>query len=417
MNHDNLLSRILEDPLTGLLNRSSLHSDISSGETFHAVVFDLNNFSEINEFYGDAVGDRALKEIAKILQSLAPPSVEVYRTGGDEFLLLTQVQVDLIRLTEKILTAIKYKPIILDDASGQTEKTGQFLYVLACAGIAINSHKPYRHAITALHEAKHLKENYRLYKKNREKEVEYTKNAALTTRVLQGILRDEVTPFYQPIVSLKSGEIHKKEALVRIVNEDGTILSAYDVLRIAKLTNQYRDLTGLLISRVLDDLSRHSDSVSINLSYDDLQDRKGSNFILSMIQDSGFGHRITVEITESENQKNFDLVRKFIYDLRNLGCTVAIDDFGSGYSNFINIVQLEADYLKIDGSLIQYLLTDDRSRRVVQFVVDFCGQNNMRTIAEFVSSEELMEKTRQMGIDFAQGYYFGKPEPLTQTVQ
>ncbi len=93
-----------------------------------------------------------------------------------------------------------------------------------------------------------------------------------------------------------------------------------------------------------------------------------------------------------------------------MGCQIAIDDFGTGYSNFTHMIHLDVDYLKIDGSIIQNILTDKNSEIVVRTLVDFAGQLNIKTIAEFVDSKEIYEKVKQPGINYTQGYYFGKPE-------
>ena len=102
---------------------------------------------------------------------------------------------------------------------------------------------------------------------------------------------------------------------------------------------------------------------------------------------------------------------KFIADIKQLGCRVSIDDFGSGYSNFTHLIHLNADYLKIDGSIIKDILTDKGSELVAQSIVDFAKRLNMETIAEVVDSQEVLEKVTALGIDYSQGDFIGKPDP------
>ncbi len=133
-------------------------------------------------------------------------------------------------------------------------------------------------------------------------------------------------------------------------------------------------------------------------------------FTISRIRKYQVADKIIIELTESEGIKNYQEVSRFIKDIKAMGCQIAIDDFGTGYSNFTHMIHLDVDYLKIDGSIIQNILTDKNSEIVVRTLVDFAGQLNIKTIAEFVDSKEIYEKVKQLGINYTQGYYFGKPE-------
>ena len=140
------------------------------------------------------------------------------------------------------------------------------------------------------------------------------------------------------------------------------------------------------------------------------------NILFENIEEFSNPSNITIEIVESEGINNFKEVNRFLNRLKVYGCKVAIDDFGSGYSNFEYILKLDADYIKIDGSLIKNIDQNKDSQDIVRTIVSFAKLKGVLTIAEFVSSKEIYEKVSELGIDYSQGYYFGKPElDLNQT--
>ena len=120
--------------------------------------------------------------------------------------------------------------------------------------------------------------------------------------------------------------------------------------------------------------------------------------------------KIVFEILESEEIENFEVMKNFIHEIKAFGCKIAIDDFGSGYSNFSHILELDVDYLKIDASLIKNITTNDSSKVIVQGIVDFSKRLDIKTIAEYVETKEGVDLLTKLGIDYVQGYYIGKPE-------
>lgn len=137
-----------------------------------------------------------------------------------------------------------------------------------------------------------------------------------------------------------------------------------------------------------------------------------SCFLKKKIKDYRIGHRLVLEIVESEGIENFDYVNRFIEDVKALGCKIAIDDFGTGYSNFEYLLKLKADYIKIDGSLIKNLDHDKDAELIVRLLLDFAKHQNIQTIGEFVHSDAVYQKVKSMGIDYSQGYYLGEPVPI-----
>ena len=119
--------------------------------------------------------------------------------------------------------------------------------------------------------------------------------------------------------------------------------------------------------------------------------------------------KVVFEILEDENIKNYNLLSTFIDEVKILGCKVAIDDFGSGYSNFEHLLKMNVDYLKIDASLIKNIATDENSYKITKTIIEFAKSLNLKTIAEYVENKEIFELTKKLGVDYSQGYYFSEP--------
>jgi EAL domain-containing protein (putative c-di-GMP-specific phosphodiesterase class I) len=143
---------------------------------------------------------------------------------------------------------------------------------------------------------------------------------------------------------------------------------------------------------------------------EDITDHKIRDMILKTVsQNLSSSKRIIFELTENENIQRFSDVQSFIHEVKAYGCKIAIDDFGSGYSNFEYLAQLHVDYVKIDGSLIRNIDADPTLKIIVRSIVDFARQMNFKTVAEYVHNKQVYEIVTELGVDFSQGYYFGQP--------
>ncbi len=171
-----------------------------------------------------------------------------------------------------------------------------------------------------------------------------------------------------------------------------------------------------MINKSFDTFRDMDAEFSINLTIQDIMDSDLKAFIFEKLQESDIAKRLVFEIVESEGIENFGKVIEFIEKVKSYGCKIAIDDFGTGYSNFEYLLQHKADYIKIDGSMIKDIDTNQDAQAVVSTIVDFAKKMNMKTIAEFVENETIQNIIIEMGIDYSQGYHFGAPqaEPVIQ---
>src|SRR5690606_19357952 len=220
-----------------------------------------------------------------------------------------------------------------------------------------------------------------------------------------------MVPFFQPILNLATNRIDKYECLVRMLDEQGNPISPMAFLPVARRIRLYRLITRSMIDQCL---ARFADSelhFSLNLACDDLLDEELNEYLLSRLQAPSLARRVIFEILESEGIENYQQVRRFIDRAKHLGCRIAIDDFGTGYSNFEHLLRLDVDLIKIDGSLIKRLDRDPTARALTEGIVRFARELGLQTVAEFVHSEALLQRGRELGIDFAQGSHIGMPAP------
>ncbi len=238
-----------------------------------------------------------------------------------------------------------------------------------------------------------------------------------TLKTLKTALEDKkIVSYFQPIVDNQTKKIVKYESLVRLINGDGRVLSPYEFLDVAKKGKYYLYITKVVLENSFKVLREVDESISINLSAIDIESYEMRKLIIRyLLQHKELASRVTFELLESEEVKDVDVVFNFIKKVKKFGVKIAIDDFGTGYSNFEKILQYEPDYIKIDGSLIKNINHNGLSKNIVETIVDFAKKQDIETIAEYVENDEIYEIIKSLGIDYSQGYAFGRPQKLIST--
>jgi EAL domain-containing protein (putative c-di-GMP-specific phosphodiesterase class I) len=232
----------------------------------------------------------------------------------------------------------------------------------------------------------------------------------MITLIKKALETDGVKPFFQPIYNFHTDKIEKFECLMRIIDEKDEVVLPFKFLDIAKKTKLYPKLTNKMIEKSAIFFKDTSYEFSINLTVEDLLNDDTMEFLLHTIKDNEIEDKIVLEIVESEHIDNYDEAIRILDRFKSIGVRIAIDDFGSGYSNFDYLIRLKADYVKIDGSIIKQIESDESAKELVLSIVRFAKKSNMKIIAEFVSSEKIANILRDIGVDYAQGFYYGKPE-------
>lgn len=235
-----------------------------------------------------------------------------------------------------------------------------------------------------------------------------------TLHTLKVALDDKkVISFFQPIINNISKKVEKYESLVRLITQEGDIISPFAFLDVAKKGRYYTQVTKIVLQNSFKTLRVTDKEISMNLSTLDIENEDIQTLIFELLEEyQDVADRVVFELLESEDVKDFNTVVKFIKRVKPFGVKIAIDDFGSGYSNFERLLQYEPDILKIDGSLIKNILENPLSKNIVETVVLFAQKQKIKTVAEFVENELIFNVVKEMGINYSQGYAFGKPEDL-----
>lgn len=399
-----LISQSFEDPLTELPNRHRLQYDMDRYSYNALIIINLHNFREINDFFGFSIGDDLLRQMGYWLKML---DLHPYRLSGDEFAILIDeelTQEALEELCHRLLNRLIDHPFSVGEESISLSIT---------IGIDAEPEISLTHADIALHQAKEGSSHIAFYSSANHVEKQYQANIALTSIIHKALNAGRITCFYQPIVSTQTGRIEKYETLVRMIDESANIIPPLDFLKTAQKTRLYPQITRTVIEHACNTFKDRNEEFSVNLSIRDIEDHNTVRFIEEMIVKTDTSHRIVFEILESEGIDNFETVIQFIHRMKSLGAKIAIDDYGTGYSSLENILRLDIDYLKIDGSLIRNINENPKHAIVLESIADFASKLGIKTIAEFVSSEELFQHVKTIGITYSQGYYTGKPAALS----
>jgi len=406
------------DILTSLPNRTKLLSDIDDIESsFNLILINIDSFKEVNTFYGHRIADQLLLAFATELIEYAKTmkNAIVYKLPVDEYVILIQTSCSNAEISEcidqlslwlnnKIFTVADHE-ISLNVTIGIAGSDLKTIYVADKKDVLA-------HSDMALKLAKKTRKNYLYYDESFHIKEDYENNLLWIKRLRNAIDQDRVVPFYQPIVNANTLKIEKYEALVRIIEEDGTVIPPIQFLEISKKVRLYHHITTIMLDKVVAQMAHHPKlQCSINLSIEDINDPFVNAYIINKIKDCPYSDRIIFEILESEGIENYEIINDFITQVKKYGVKIAIDDFGAGYSNFVYITKLDIDYIKIDGSIIRNIDTDTTSQIITKTIIDFASQLNIQTVAEFVHCDSVYHYLQDLSLSHLQGYYFGEPSP------
>lgn len=402
-----LKEQLRHDQLTGLKSRSKFELMEKEFEHPTLLLLNIDHFKHINDFYGSMAGNAVLREIALLIRQ---PVLETYRPhffrlGGDDFgIVLQNVPMDRAQqLAQMLKQSIESYAFVYEEIE---------LYVTV--SIAINCSKPLLENadLVLKYEKRYPKEGIVLFSEAFHLKEEALRNISITHEIKKALDRDAIVPWFQPIVNLNNGTIMKYEALVRLIDEAGEVMGPAHFLPIAHKTRYYSKITSTMLEKVFHAMDGYHARFSINLAMRDLMDESLVEMLLGLLEtNTEKASRLDFELLESEELDDLEVVKSFISRVKDFGCHISIDDFGSGFSNFAYILELNVDQLKIDGSLISHIGFDKKSRKSVETIVQFAKQLELEAVAEFVEDEETAELLRSMGVEYAQGYLYGRPAP------
>lgn len=403
-----MVHRNLIDEPTGLPNRQSLLDDLKhSSHDEILIVININDFSKVNGFYGLDAGDELLYKVSNKLKhkihehqyGLINP--KLYKLPSDEYAILAHITND-----QSLQHCLK---LLNKEVFEQTYRILGFDILVHATWVysEVNgSEQGLIQAELVSKEARIDKQNFVRY--DMQKFVDTHQKLELAKRVRRAILADGLYPVYHPIYDNKTGKLAKYECLARLKDEQG-IMSPMEFLSIAKMIHLYPLVTEIMIHKSFKAFQGTGLNFSVNLSLEDIQSESAQTMIFYAMEYYGVSNQVTFEILENQALEEDDAIFKFIAKVKRMGARIAIDDFGSGYANYEHLAKLQADIIKIDGSLIKKLEYDHVANAVVESMLTFTRKLNTKVVAEFVSSEAIFKHVCGEGIDYSQGFYLSEP--------
>lgn len=404
-----------EDPLTGLPNRRALTRELerhlACGDRGAFLLLDLDNFKDVNDLHGHAMGDRVMRGLATALRGELVDGNMIGRLGGDEFAVVLP-EVDIIEaqtVAHKLCAAVAGMPLmtggtrmtasigIAPFASGNGWET-----VLANADMALYASKDAgRNRVTAydpLHYA------------------DTAKRVSVIDRVRRALESGGFALHAMPIVDLLRRETLGYELLLRLEDGQDPPYGPAEFLPAAERSDLVLSIDRWVLEQaieVLDNPAYPDLWFNVNVSGRTLEDQDFADFVLDRLASSGVAPgRLGLEITETAAMTNVDAARSLAEKLRAAGCRIALDDFGAGFGSFVHLKRLPITGLKIDGEFVRALDTSPRDQVLVRAMVDIARGLNLTVVAEWVDRPEQVTALIELGVHVAQGYHLGRPRPL-----
>jgi diguanylate cyclase (GGDEF)-like protein len=410
------------DSLTGLYNRHRFQeemartlADVGRRNTHGALLFfDLDEFKVINDTFGHRAGDAMLIRVAGEVNALVRRNEILSRLGGDEFavLLPETSEADATRLAERIVRAIAQIPFRFE---------GQNLRLTTSLGIALypthgdNADELIAHADAAMYQAKEAGKNaWRVYRNDHKASREMLHRLSWQERISNALEKGLLQLHFQGVYRTVDGGLSHLEVLVRMLDEvdPQRVIMPGHFIPFAEKTGKVIDIDRWVIAESVKLLAR-SESVpplAVNISGRSFDEPTLPQYIADRLAAHGVApHRLMVELTETAAVSDLHDAQRFIEALRQTGCRVCLDDFGTGFSSFAYLKHLKADILKIDGLFIRDLANDHDNQVFVKAIVDVARGMRKATIAEFVEDADTLEMLKAFRVDHVQGYHLDMP--------
>jgi len=408
------------DPLTGMLNRGRLTEvlgetiELAKVENFASgfLIVSVSNLAIVNEAYGFDLADDVITKIARRLRRVVRAGDIIGRISGSKFgvIMARATKSELLVAAERFLTVARQKVI-------ETEM-GPVWAMLSIGGVALpnmeeDANLAMAHAEEALSEAaKRPTDSVVIYEPSVDRVSKRKLNSQCAVEIVHSLKENQFTLSYQPVINAATGQIQFHEALLRMRSDSGEIVTAGHLVTTAEKLGLIRLIDQVVIYKVLQTLRQFPQAkIALNISAVTANDPRWFGKLTDLLEENiDITNRLTVEITETVALSDIDQIVKFIEKLHTLGCKVALDDFGAGFTSFKNLQILNVDKVKIDGSFCQNLSNNKNNQFFVHTLINLCKKFNLKVVAEWVESNEDAELLASWGVDYLQGRLYGMAE-------
>jgi diguanylate cyclase (GGDEF)-like protein len=407
------------DELTGFLNRTSLRAELArvvdaakaQGRTCAYLVASVDRLAMINEAYGFGAADEVIVAVGERLAMTLRDSDVIGRIAGNKFgiILGDCGEREIALVTERLRGAVRSD--VVSTRTGTVAATISVGAVWLPSGAA-SSQEGMLRAEEALDRARaNGRDGFHTYVKSPQREMARLRLMNIADEVVAALNEQRLVFAYQPIVCAKTREIKHHECLLRMKKPDGSVIGAGQFIPAAEQLGLVRLVDRHALEMTVAQLRANPRaSLAVNVSGTTTGDSAWlQSFAGYLDSNNDVASRIIVELTETAALNDFEEIARFVSNLRRMGCRVAIDDFGAGYTSFRNLQMLHVDMVKIDGSYVKGLAQSRDNQIFVRTLVDLAKNFNLKTVAEWVGSDEEAEMLEGFGIDYFQGFHFGEP--------
>jgi diguanylate cyclase (GGDEF)-like protein len=402
-----LYYQALTDQLTGLYNSAMLTQFLTKSDYTFLIYLDIVNFTTINKQYGKKFGNDIIKETAKALEKNLKDSMRIFKIESDRFAILCK------DADEQMITEFSKQIIAFFDMTNLLVNTNEININFTIGAVKKrDGNDILMECEYALDWAKHIgRRTFYIYEEDSVSMQDEHETIKWLNRTKRLIVENKIEPYFQAIYDLNTDEIVKYEVLARGV-ENGEVYPPYLFLNAAERLGLLTSITKIMVNKSFAFFSKNSYQFSINITEKDLLEENFYSFLIEKSKHYNIDpSRVTCEILEGVTLGNSSntIVEKLNL-LREHGFLLAVDDFGVESSNFSRLLEIELDFIKIDGIFIKNIANSKRDENIVRAIVKLAKTLDIKTVAEFVENEDIMNKIRECGIDYAQGYHIGKPD-------
>ena len=407
------------DELTGHLNRNSLRAELTQAieaakkEERHCafLVASIDRLAMINDSYGFDAADELIVAVGERLSRSLRSSDVIGRTAGNKFgvILKNCTDHEIVIVADRLRAAVR--GTVIETRAGQVAATSSVGAVWLPSG-ASSSQEAMLRAEEALERARSGgRDGFHLNQRSPQREGARLRLMAVADEVVAALKDKRLVFAYQPIIDSRTRKITEYECLLRMIREDGSVVAAGQFIPAAEQLGLVRLVDRLALEMAVAQLRAHKDiNLSVNVSGTTSCDIAWLQSFVDYVQaNADIADRLVVELTETAALNHFEENAQFVSQLRQMGCRIAIDDFGAGYTSFRNLQMLRVDLVKIDGAFVEGLVNSPENQIFVRTLVGLAKSFNLKTTAEWVGTEEDAALLESFGVDYFQGFHFGEP--------